>query len=81
MSALLSIFDGGTWAVIAGVAGAFLLGLWRLLAGAKKAGRNEQIAREAEARNENIKRLKQAIDAGNQHPLGGVPDKHDRDNR
>lgn len=66
----------------AGAALVVVLGvLWRMLGNAKKSGIDAQKAKEAEARNENIKRLKDAIDAGNQHPLGGVPDKHDRDNR
>lgn len=57
----------------------FVLGvMWRMLSVAKKSGIDEQKTREAQARDENLTRIKNAAAA---RPVDGVPDPHDRDNR
>lgn len=61
------------------VAGAIAVGtivlgiLWRMLSVAKKSGIDQRKAEEAKARDENIRRIKAAIDAGGQ-PLGKLSD-------
>lgn len=67
------------WPYIA-LAGGALLALWQYGRTQKKAGVNEQIAKEAKARDENLKRIKAAADAGNRPP-DIVSDPHNRDNR
>ncbi len=63
MSAIL----GSLWPYLA-AAGAALVVLWRILAGAKKAGVDQQKAKEAvareQARMEELNRIKNAADAG-----------------
>lgn len=75
MSALL----GSLWPYLAAAGGALLV-IWRVWAGGKKSGVNEQVAKEAKARDENLKRIKAAADAGNRPP-DIVSDPHNRDNR
>jgi len=59
-------------------AGAALFGVWRLWAAGKSAGRNEERAKHAEDRANNLDRIKRAADA---RPSGGVhDDPHNRDN-
>lgn len=62
MSALLLQF----WPYIA-AAGAALIGIWRLYATGKSAGVNQQKAKEAKARDEDLDRIKRAADA---RPIG-----------
>lgn len=66
MSALLSVL----WPYIL-MAGAALGVVWGMLASARKAGRDEQKAKEGEARAENLQRIKDAAAA---RPAGGVSD-------
>lgn len=73
----------GLQAKLIGIGGAILAGLlilWRLVAMFTQAGVNKQKAKEAEARDENLKKLKRAIDAGDR-PVDSVSDPHNRDNR
>lgn len=50
---------------VAGAVLAVLAFVWRVLVGAKRAGVNEQKAKEAEARDANLKKIQDAIDASN----------------
>lgn len=78
MDWLLNLIPGGSLTAILGVVAAVGLGLWRLLAGAKKAGINQQKAKEAEQRERNLDAIKRAADA---RPIGGVQSDHrNRDN-
>ncbi len=63
MSWLMGILSGA-WGVIAAV-GAAAFALLAVLAGARKAGRDEQKAKDAEERNENLAKIQDAIDASN----------------
>lgn len=63
MSALIGSLLGNIWPYLAGAA-VLLLGIWRMRAGAKKAGINEQKAKQQEADRANIERIKRAGDAG-----------------
>lgn len=79
MDWLLNLIPGGSLTVIIGGILAVIAAGWRLLAGAKKAGVNEQKAKEAKARAENLDRIKRAADV---RPAGGVSDDpYNRDNR
>jgi hypothetical protein len=79
MDWLLSLIPGGQLTVILGAAGAALLALWRILAGIKQSGVDKQKAKEAEAREKNLDRIKRAADA---RPTGGVSDDpNNRDKR
>jgi hypothetical protein len=84
MDFLLSFIPGGgLTAIIAGAVAALGI-LWRLLAGAKKAGRNEQLVKEAKARDENLKRIQDAIrarDAVRPDDGGVQSDPRNRDNK
>lgn len=65
MDWLLSLIPGGGFSLI-GIIGALaagLLALWRMQSNAKKAGRDEQIAKEAKYRDETLDRIKRAADA------------------
>ena len=83
MSWLFSLFDGGKMAILVATVLAMAAFVWRILAGAKKAGVDQQKAKEAEAHNENLKRIKAAADAGErirtQPDDPGVPDPYDLD--
>lgn len=75
----------GLQAKLIGIGGAILAGLliaWRLVAMFTQAGVNKQKAKEAEARAENLKRIREAINAGNAvDPAGMSSDPNNRDNR
>lgn len=64
MSAILAFFGSGKMAIIITTAVAMIAFLWRLLAGAKKAGIDQQKAKEAiareQARREELNRIKDA---------------------
>ena len=85
MSWLLDLVPGGGLTVIAGAALAGLLALWRIIAGAKKAGRDEQLAKEAKARAKNLDDVRRAQDAAAgvrpATPEQLLNDPHNRDNR
>lgn len=55
-----------------------LIGLWRVWAAGKKAGKNEERARYAEAREKNLERIKRAAGA---KPRGVHDDPYNRDNK
>lgn len=59
-------------------AGAALVGIWRVWAAGKKAGRNQERAKNAKDRAENIDRIKRA--AGAKPSLGVRDDPRNRDN-
>jgi len=68
---------GGLTAILAGIV-AVIGFLGTLLYGAKKAGINQQKAKDAEARERNLDAIKRAADA---KPIGGVQsDPRNRDN-
>lgn len=80
---LMNLIPGGWLTVIAGSAIALLGVLWRMLAGAKKAGRDEQLAKEAKARAKNLEDVKRAQDAAarvSNDPADELSDPHNRDN-
>lgn len=73
MSAIMAFFGSGKIAVIVATAVAMIAFLWRLLAGAKKAGVDQQKVKEAvareQARREELNRIKDAgTAAGYVHP-------------
>lgn len=71
MDFLLNLIPGGSLTAIAAAVVAALAGVWRIYASGKKAGRNEEGARHAEDRDENLERIKRAADA---RPSGSVSD-------
>lgn len=83
MEWLLNLIPGGSaTATLGAILGTVILAIgagWKLLASAKKAGINEQKAKEAKARDQNLDRIKRAADA---RPAGGLSDDpNNRDNR
>jgi len=76
MSALLAQF----WPHLV-AAGAALVFVWRILAGVKKAGINQQKAEEAKRRDENLRRIREAAAAGARiQPDNGLQsDEYNRD--
>lgn len=50
---------------VGGAVVAALAAVWRVWAGGKRSGVNEQKVKEAEARDANLKKIREAIDAGN----------------
>lgn len=79
MDALLNLVPGGSLTAILAAVLAALAGVWRVYASGKSAGRNEQKAKEADNRADNLKRIH---DASGARPAGGVStDPHNRDNR
>jgi hypothetical protein len=79
---LLDLIPGGGFAVVGGLLAAGLTILWRLLANAKQAGRDEERLKEAEAFNENLKRIQEAARARDAVGTDGVQhDPRNRDNR
>jgi hypothetical protein len=81
---LMNLIPGGWLTVIAGSAIALLGVLWRMLAGAKKAGRDEQLAKEAKARAKNLEDVRRAQDAAarvSPDPAGELSDPNNRDLR
>jgi hypothetical protein len=81
---LMNLIPGGWLTVIAGSAIALLGVLWRMLAGAKKAGRDEQLVKEAKARAKNLEDVKRAQDAAarvDSNPAGELSDPNNRDLR
>lgn len=73
------LLSNPTVAAALGIIGAVAVAMWRLLAGAKKAGVDQQKVEEAEARAENLEKLKRAADAA--AAAKRVPgDPNDRDN-
>lgn len=79
IDALLSLIPGGSLtAIIAGVVAALGI-IWRILAGVKKSGVNQQKVKEAEARAKNLDRIKRAADARPDPDI--VSDPRNRDNR
>jgi len=76
MDWLLNLIPGGGLTVIAAAVAAAALAAWRIVAKAEQAGVNKQKAKEAEARDRNLEKLKRADRA---QPSGSVLD--DPDNR
>jgi len=87
MTWLLDFFGSGKIALVVAAAVAVIGFLWRLLAGAKKAGRDEQVAKETLARERarelELQRIKAAADAAARvHPDDSLHnDPFNRDNR
>lgn len=80
MTTLLSIFGSGKMALIVAAIVAGIGFLWKIVAGIKKSGVNEQKVKDEEAQNENLKRAQAAIDASTR-PVDSVSDPHNRDNQ
>lgn len=79
MDWLLNLIPGGSLTALAAAALATLLGAWRIFAAGKSAGVDKQKAKEAEARAEELERIKRASGA---RPAGSVlDDPNNRDNR
>ena len=79
IDALLSLIPCGGLTAVLVAAGGALLALWRIIAGVKQSGVDKQKAKEAEARAQNLDRIKRAADA---RPTGSVSDDpYNRDNR
>lgn len=79
MDALLSLIPGGSLAVIGGAIIAFALTLWKAFSTGKKAGRDQQKAKEAEARAKNLDRIRDAADARPTDDI--VSDRYNRDRK
>lgn len=76
---LLSLIPGGSLTVLLGGIVAALLAIWKAFSTGKRAGRDQQRVKEAEARAKNLDRIRDAADA---RPAGDVSiDPRNRDNR
>lgn len=78
ITTILTFLSTGKMALIVAGVVAGLGVIWRVLAGVKKSGVDQQKAKEAEARERNLDAIKRAADA---KPIGGVQsDPRNRDN-
>lgn len=78
ITTILTFLSTGKMALIVGGVLAGLGVIWRVLAGVKKSGVDQQKAKEAQIRAQNLEAIKRAADA---RPIGGVQsDPRNRDN-
>lgn len=75
---ILSLIPGGNITVILTAIAGAAIALWRIVAGIKQSGVNQQKAKEAEARAENLDRIKRAADARPRGELSNDPYNRDR---
>jgi hypothetical protein len=79
MDWILNLIPGGGLTAIMAAVVAAILGAWGLFSKIERSGVNKEKAKEAEARDKNLDKIKRAGDA---KPVGGVSDDpNNRDNR
>ncbi len=79
---LLSFLDGGKLAIAVAAALAAAIFVWKITAGIKQSGVDEQKARESVAREHDLEQIKRAADAGEHVDPDGVSvDRYNRDRR